>query len=326
MIVAGQPDGAPSWFPCNDQPGDKASYRIAVTTESRVHRGRATGGSVTGDAAPAAPPGSTSSPSRWRPTWRPCRSAGTSRPSSPRSAVPQRPSCPPRLRARRVSTTSAGSREMMDVFSELFGPYPFAGYTVVVTDDELEIPLEAQGMSIFGANHLDGRRGSERLVAHELAHQWFGNSLTVGRWRDIWLHEGFACYAEWLWSERPAAGRPTAAPRGRMDAAGALPQDLRARRPGAGADVRRPALQARRADAARAAPAARRRRFFDLVRGWTAAHRHGVGQHARCSWRTSRNWLVRRRPRHSSAGSTSRAAALPPASGRRAASRRHGAA
>ena len=44
--------------------------------------------------------------------------------------------------------------------SELFGPYPFASYTVVVTDDELEIPLEAQGLSVFGANHLDGRRGA----------------------------------------------------------------------------------------------------------------------------------------------------------------------
>ena len=36
----------------------------------------------------------------------------------------------------------------------LFGPYPFAGYTVVVTDDALEIPLEAQGLSIFGSNFL----------------------------------------------------------------------------------------------------------------------------------------------------------------------------
>ena len=41
-----------------------------------------------------------------------------------------------------------------------------------------------------------------RLVAHELAHQWFGNAVTLRRWQDIWLHEGFACYAEWLWSEQ----------------------------------------------------------------------------------------------------------------------------
>ena len=47
-----------------------------------------------------------------------------------------------------------------------------------------------------------------RLVAHELSHQWFGNSLTLGSWQDIWLHEGFACYAEWIWSEE--SGGPSA--------------------------------------------------------------------------------------------------------------------
>ena len=60
----------------------------------------------------------------------------------------------------------ARQEQMMDLFVDLFGPYPFDAYTAVVTDDELEIPVEAQGMSTFGLNHLDGSPDSERLIAH----------------------------------------------------------------------------------------------------------------------------------------------------------------
>ena len=164
---------------------------------------------------------------------------------------------------------------MLEVFQQLFGPYPFAGYTAVVTDDDLEIPLEAQGLSIFGANHVDGQSGSERLVAHELAHQWFGNSLTVDRWQDIWLHEGFACYAEWLWAER-ADGRPAAtAAREAWERLAGLPQDLVLGDPG-------PDLMFDDRLYKRGALLLHALRvtvgddcFFDLLRGWTAAHRHG---------------------------------------------------
>ena len=117
-----------------------------------------------------------------------------------------------------------------------------------------------------GAGHVDLRRqprrrawAAQRLIAHELAHQWFGNSLTLGDWRDIWLHEGFASYAEWLWSEN--SGGPSADEHARNwhRQLARLPQDFVLGDPGADGPVRRPGLQARRADAARAAADGRRR-------------------------------------------------------------------
>jgi aminopeptidase N len=167
--------------------------------------------------------------------------------------------------------------QMMKLFVRLFGPYPLStGYTVVVTDDDLEIPLEAQGISIFGANHCDGQRSSERLIAHELAHQWFGNSVTAKRWRHIWLHEGFACYAEWLWSEHSGGRSADVWARHYHQRLADSPQDLVLADPGA-SDMFDDRVYKR---GALTLHALRRRlgdeNFFALLQDWTARYRHGT--------------------------------------------------
>jgi aminopeptidase N len=199
VIVAAQPHGSPTWFPCNDRPSDKASYRLSLrvtagyeVVANGVLASRTRGGStetwVFEQAEPMATYLATVQIGRYvdhRPAGRPA------------SGLPVRIVAP----ADADVPGFERQHEMVDVFERLFGPYPFRAYTAVVTADDLEIPLESQSLSTFGRNIVDSGWGSVRLIAHELAHQWFGNAVTLTHWRDIWLHEGFACYAEWLWSE-----------------------------------------------------------------------------------------------------------------------------
>ncbi|WP_370290824.1 M1 family metallopeptidase [Nocardioides sp.] len=196
VIVAGQPHGAPTWFPCNDRPDDKATYRIAVSVPTGytvvsngelIERRRAAGGEQFVHAM-----------DRPMATYLATLQIG-------RYSVTEHGGTPPVRTIGPADADLEGSFDaqpaMMAFFSEVFGPYPFDSYAAVITDDELEIPLESQGLSTFGRNFCSPDWSQVRLVAHELAHQWFGNAVTLARWSDIWLHEGFACYAEWLWSE-----------------------------------------------------------------------------------------------------------------------------
>lgn len=274
VLISGQPGGAPTWFPCNDLCGQKATYRISVTAETSyavlangtlVDRRRGAGRTtwVYEQAEPMA---------TYLATLQIGLYAGLELGASP---VPQRVLLPERLQAA-ARHDLARQPQMLALFERLFGPYPFAAYTVVVTDDELEIPLEAQGLSVLGANHVDGQRGSERLVAHELAHQWFGNSVTAASWQHIWLHEGFACYAEWLWAAECGGSAQQLADRAWARLRGA-PQDLVIADPGPDLmfDDRLYQRGALTLHALRCTIG--HDAFFAVLRAWGAERRHGHG-------------------------------------------------
>ena len=273
-IVASQPNGAASWFPCDDHPVSKASYGITITTDSPYYA--VANGTLMRKQTRAS-----------RTTWvyeqpepmatylATIQIGHYSQHITSRGPVEIKAVLPQRLR-RNFDYDFGRQTEMMSTFSRLYGPYPFAAYTVVVTDDDLEIPIEAQGLSIFGANHCSGTRNFERLVAHELAHQWFGNSLTLGKWKDIWLHEGFACYSEWVWCEH-ADGAPAAAKARRVhQMQRGLPRDLVLADPGPDKmfDDRVYKRGALTLHALR--PTIGDAKFFELIREWTSKYRYST--------------------------------------------------
>ncbi|GAT11520.1 M1 family metallopeptidase [Mycolicibacterium novocastrense] len=274
-LVAGQPNGAQSWFPCDDHPSAKASFRLQITAES-PYRVIANGELVSRRARAGMTTWTYELPEPTSTYLVTLQIGMYERHRLAKNGVAIHAVLPDRLREN-FEHDFAHQPQMMKLFVRLFGDYPLSeGYTVLVTDDDLEIPLEAQGISIFGANHCDGKGGSERLIAHELAHQWFGNSVTAKRWRHIWLHEGFACYAEWLWSENSGGRSAEQWARHYYQRLANSPRDLVLADPGP-RDMFDDRVYKR---GAMTLHVLRRHlgddNFFALLRDWTARYRHST--------------------------------------------------
>lgn len=202
VYVVAEPDAGRSWLPLNDHPSDKATYTFNVTVPEPLIA--AANGTFTERITDLG----------WS-TWvwdsrQPMASylatviigefeVVDDQVASAAAGIPIRNVLPPDLAASPPAVLGSQGA-MIDFFSQRFGPFPFDTYGIAVVED-FEAALENQTLSIFGRDFVEATQFFETVLVHELAHQWFGNSVTPLDWADVWLNEGFATYAEWLWIE-----------------------------------------------------------------------------------------------------------------------------
>jgi aminopeptidase N len=224
--VAGQPEVAAAWYPVNDHPIDKASYNFEVTVPNAYEvvangflrdRDRR-GGSTTWEWDAREPMASylaTIDIGNWDVhRWR--TNTGLPVYDAVDAAITGG------LRAE-IDAGLARQGEVLDMLTDAFGPYPFSTVGAIVPNQEdLRFALETQTRPVYSKRFWRDSQGNPRnadfVVVHELAHQWFGDDVALAKWQDIWLNEGFATYAEWLWEEHEGRGTPQETFRATYDA------------------------------------------------------------------------------------------------------------
>ncbi|WP_086771316.1 M1 family metallopeptidase [Streptomyces bobili] len=204
LAMANQADAAHLVFPCNDHPSDKAMFTVRVTAPNgytAVANGLPTDVDRAGRAT------------TW--TYRTLHPMATelAQVSIGRSAVLHREG-PHGLPLRDV--IPAKDREALEPWlkktpdqiawmESKVGPYPFETYGVLVADTVTGFELETQTLSLFEKGLFTEpaypKWYVESIMVHELAHQWFGNSVSPRTWSDLWLNEGHATWYEALYAQ-----------------------------------------------------------------------------------------------------------------------------
>ncbi|MFJ8577948.1 M1 family metallopeptidase [Micromonospora sp. NPDC093277] len=194
-FVAGEPQGTPAWLPTNDHPTDKATFRFTA----KVPEGLTAVGNgqllsqETSDGWTTFVWDSTEPMASYLATITIGNFVVTE--TTTAGGVPVYIAVDPRQVAGSASAVSQLPK-MIDFFSSKFGPYPFASTGAIIDRaPNVGYALETQTKPIFSG------AASVSTMAHELAHQWYGDSVSPERWSDIWLNEGFATYAQWMYTE-----------------------------------------------------------------------------------------------------------------------------
>lgn len=198
-FVAGEPGGASGWFPVNDHPLDKALYRYEMTvpssetvaTNGLLVEERNNGDTITWVYETRFPQASYLTTMVIGDIE--LVTTGEVNGIVIRHALAS-------SRVDEVLPQLESTEKMLNVLADMFGPYPFEVYGIAMVNTDLGFALETQTLSIFGTDFLSGGNFQSVLV-HELAHQWFGDSISVADWSEIWLNEGFATYAQYLYEE-----------------------------------------------------------------------------------------------------------------------------
>ena len=197
VAVACQPSGAHTWFPGNDHPSDKATFDLALTVPQGLTA------VSNGESGPASTRNGLTT-TKWTvkqpmATYLAMIAVGDFKVKEgvTPGGIPIMVAVDSSVRVPSIDDFYRAKAEITDQWTKLFGPYPFGSTGGVIDNAAVSFALETQSRSIYG----DFDPG-ETIIAHELAHQWFGDSVSVTQWKDIWLNEGFASYAEWIWGER----------------------------------------------------------------------------------------------------------------------------
>ena len=204
-FVVNEPQGTPTWFPVNDTLKDKATYDLLITLpkdRTAMGNGVLVSKKDNGDTFTW----------HWRESVPMASYLATLTNGVFETRFGQLPSGLPQYDAVDPQTRGAGQKnpdpdlawsrlavepEAVSFLSDLYGPYPFDSVGGIVDwAPNVFYSLESQTKPNYW------RVPSITTVVHEIAHQWFGDSVTLAVWPDMWLNEGFATWSEWIWTER----------------------------------------------------------------------------------------------------------------------------